>query len=136
MKKVFSKKITLIILGILLILIASFVIKKMTANNEIKEIQRVASDYFEQNGMYGFTTKQNEELNCSSARTFLRDDRIASIFAQPDVDNVSCRFKVENNMAKEWSVSIIKGEKVFCGDSTGANMMTPGITSTSNCKAE
>lgn len=109
--------------------------KYFTENKDIVEIQKVADDYFAQNQMYGFTTKENEELNCFSKNTFFRNPTIANILAQSNTDSISCKFKIENNKATSWSVFLIKGDTVYCGDSFGNNMLTPGITTTSNCNA-
>lgn len=134
--KKINLKIIYILTAVIILFMYLFFSFSFIKNTEIETIQSVAKQYFEQNKNYGFEVKPGELSSCAGRNLFLRNATITDIFAQPDIDIVSCKFKITNSEVTEWSVSIVKGETVYCGDSIGNNTQTPGLTTTANCKGE
>lgn len=137
MYKIKIKNKKLLSVALIGLVIIGGIIYKVTARNaDIAVIQDEAKKYFATNKNYGFSTKPGDLNDCISRNIFMISPKIQEVLAKKEVTNVSCKYKIENNIVTAWSVSLIEGEAVYCGDSIGNNLKTPGITTTPNCKAE
>lgn len=135
LKKI-NLKVLIIVFLVLVLVLGYFGYNKFLKNPEIISINSIAAEYFKTYKNYGFEARPGDLKDCFSQNIFLRNAEIDKIFAAQDVTDISCKFKIEGGIVTAYSVSLIKDTKVFCADSSGNNMETPGITTTSNCKAE
>lgn len=105
---------------------------------ELSQLQDIAQKYKTQNGHFGIIGKVGGEKECFSGNTFVKSPEATTVLTSPDVENISCVFKTATgSLAVEaWSVTIVKGDKAYCEDSTGVRMQTPGLTTKVTCIAE
>ncbi len=110
---------------------------KNPVRSELSKIQKIATEYKNKNGNFGVVLN-NKSSNCFSGNTFIKAPEMTTVLTTPDVENISCIFKVASrtNVVEAWSVTIVKGEKAYCEDSSGVRMETPGLTTKETCKAE
>lgn len=103
--------------------------------SELSQIQTIAQDYKTKNGNFGILQKNDNTRNCFSGNTFLKLKETTDVLTSPDVENISCVFKVSTSsgVVEDWSVTIVKGESAYCDDSSGNRTSTPGLTTTHKC---
>jgi hypothetical protein len=103
-------------------------------------LQKIASDYKTKNGNFGIITLKNvsDLKNCFAGSTFIKTPEATEVLTGKDVENISCVFSVASGTPTidGWSVTIVKGERAFCEDSTGVRRETPGLTTLPICNAE
>jgi hypothetical protein len=75
---------------------------------------------------------------CFVGNTSLKTPNASNILASDNIDNISCVFKTASTSPEvvAWSVTIVKGEKAYCEDTTGVRRETPGLTTLEICNAE
>jgi hypothetical protein len=112
---------------------------------ELSKLQQIAGDYKSKNGNFGIIQvsnknknnllNQNELRNCFAGNTFVKTPEATEVLTSPDIENISCVFKVSTStgLVEDWSVTIVRKEKAYCEDSVGNRLETPGLTTTHKC---
>lgn len=103
--------------------------------SELSGIQKVATEYKNKNGNFGIIPNPNDLRECFSGNTFVKEPSMNEILTSPEVENISCVFKTASGtpMVEAWSITIVKGERAFCEDSSGDRRQTPGLTTSHLC---
>lgn len=106
--------------------------------SELSQLQAIAKIYKEKSGHFGVLKSAKDNRECFSGNTFIKSPEATEVLVSPNVDNISCVFGTATNspIVEAWSVTIVKGGKAYCEDSTGVRMETPGITTQPTCIAE
>ena len=106
--------------------------------SELSQLQEIAQKYKIQNGHFGIIGKVGGERECFSGNTFVKSPEATQVLTSPDVENISCVFKTATGSlsVEAWSITLVKGDKAYCEDSTGVRMQTPGLTTRVTCIAE
>lgn len=129
-----------LIVSTLLIFYAGYAYYRSTnpVRSELSQIQKIATDYKKTRGTFGNIPPNFKKVNCFTGQTFVTVPEMSAVMTSPDVENISCVFKVASatQIVEAWSVTIVKGTKAFCEDSTGDRRETPGLTTKETCKAE
>ncbi len=94
--------------------------------------------YKVKNGNYGTIPSFSQSYNCFTGNTFIKDKAFQDALLSIKMDDMYCRFKVNeaSKVLESWSISISSESKVYCLDSQGNDVETPGLTMTANCKGE
>jgi hypothetical protein len=105
---------------------------------ELSQLQDIAQNYKSKNGNFGIIGKVGGERECFSGNTFVKSPEATAVLSGPDVENISCVFATATGSlaVDAWSVTIVKGDKAYCEDSTGVRMQTPGLTTRATCIAQ
>lgn len=106
--------------------------------SELSQIQAIANNYKQQNGNFGTLLPNDNKNSCFDGNTFVRTADMQTVLTGPDVENISCVFGTATNspVVESWSITIVKGERAFCEDSTGDRRETPGLTTKTTCIVE
>jgi hypothetical protein len=132
-KNIVKKKVIIPLLLIIIGISYYNLFYKIPVKKELSEIARIANSFKEQNKIYGLIDDKIKSPNCFSGNTFLKVPEMQNILNSPDVENISCQFKRNGPVVEEWSVTIVRKEKAYCEDSSGARTETPGLTTTYKC---
>lgn len=135
--KIFPLKKILLVVLVLAIIYAGY----STYNNmnpvrsELSGIQKVATEYQTKNGNFGIILSPNDLRECFAGNTFVKEPAMNEILTSPEVENISCVFKTASGtpVVEAWSITIVKGERAFCEDSSGDRRETPGLTTSHLC---
>lgn len=136
--KKFLKPKAFYLLVLLLVLVFSvyfFTADTNPVKSELTEIQEIAQKYKNQNGHFGTILPNERKNNCFEGSTFVKVPEMNQVLSGPDVENISCVFKTatNSNIVEAWSITIVKGERAFCEDSSQDKRETPGLTTTHRC---
>jgi hypothetical protein len=124
---------------VILFLIAYFYNQNTNpVKNELSQIQEIAQNYKAQNGNFGILLPSEKKSNCFAGNTFVKVPQMTEVLSGPDVENISCVFKTatDSPVIEAWSITIVKGEKTYCEDSSGDRRETPGLTTREICNLE
>ncbi len=110
--------------------VTSFIAMK---NKQLQGISDVANTVYARNKNYGVVGEQKRNSGCFVKGSFMTSPEATQALLLEKIDDVVCHYKVENNVITAWSISLINGNEVYCGDSKGNNKKTPGITVSESC---
>lgn len=135
-----NKKMVGITLIFALVLIVGYMFysSRIPVKSQLVGIQKIAQEYKVKTGNFGIILDQKDLRTCFAGTTFIKDPQMNEILSSPDVENISCVFGVASGtpVVESWSITIVKGEKAYCEDSTGDRRETPGLTTKETCIAE
>lgn len=133
------KQVVLVVAGLLIIYFGyAYYHSTNPVRSELSQIQKIATNYKKTRGSFGTIPPNFKNVNCFTGQTFVTAPEMSAVVTSPDVENISCIFKIASGTqtVEAWSVTIVKGTKAFCEDSTGDRRETPGLTTKETCKAE
>lgn len=102
-------------------------------NQQLQGIADVANKVYAQNKHYGMVGTQKRNSGCFVKGSFMTSPEATQALLLEKIDDVVCHYKVEKGVITAWSISLINGNDVYCGDSKGNNKKTPGITVSESC---
>lgn len=125
----------LVVAAVLLAFFYWYFVSGVPVKSELSQIQKISKDYKEKNGNFGVLSSTHKKGNCFDGNTFVKVPEMNEVLVSPNVENISCIFKTASGtlFVESWSITIVKGEKAFCEDSTGDRRETPGLTTQEVC---
>ncbi len=99
---------------------------------EAKLVLEGANEFKASTGSYGVVTNP-AMANCATRGTLAMSPKIMEAFAAEGIDSASCKFGTDGVVITEWSISLVRGQRVECIDSTGLIKETPGLPIMPSC---